>query len=220
MYQNTGARILTIVPTDILMYYVMAVDSRYDIVLLLFFFSLALNSSCPVFGSDVTQQLKDYGQRSLFLNFQTPSQCSGTVIGWNFCFFRNQRSIGETLTATVRVYRRQNDSIYLEVPNSQKNINIISESLQVFTCMSLPLKITEYFQIQENDIVAAYVPPKKYNIRALKVIGYDSSVKSLTYKTTNMVRSMCTSPNLAVVNVSTFRVESISMIHLYAQLGK
>ena len=86
--------------------------------------------------------------------------------------------------------------------------------------MSLSLESREYFQIQENDIVAACVPSKGQSTQhALKVIGYDSSVKSITYRSSRL-NSLCSSQKLAVINVSTFSLQETSLIHLNAQLGK
>ncbi len=86
--------------------------------------------------------------------------------------------------------------------------------------MSLSLGSREYFQIQENDIVAACVPSLGQSTQhALKVVGFDSSVKSITYRSSKL-NSECSSGKLAVINVATFSLQVTSLIHLNAQLGK
>lgn len=127
---------------------------------------------CTVFGTSLSEPLKNFGRTKLLLNFQSPSQCNGIVTGWNFCFYRMRKIIIEdyiSLTSIFSVYRRQfaSNNIYYEVPNSRKQVIISRKNFEKFSCLKHTLTDKEYFQIQENDIIAVCVPPNKYLVSLL-----------------------------------------------------
>ena len=57
--------------------------------------------TCPSFGTEFPRG-HDTSNEQLWLNFDTPSQCTGTAVEWRFCYhYTNAR-----VQAILRVYRR------------------------------------------------------------------------------------------------------------------
>ena len=68
--------------------------------------------SCPSFGTEFDRG-HDTSNRGLWLNFDTPSQCTGTAVEWRFCYY--YQTGDDTLQARLRVYRKNGVTDSFEV---------------------------------------------------------------------------------------------------------
>ncbi len=96
------------------------------------------------------------------MNFDSPSQCNGRVVRWNYCYWRDG-SVGDILGVKFLVYRRNvTTGVYHPVPNSLYNLTVNYENLQTmfmnFGCGNITLTSTQQFQILQNDIISAMAP--------------------------------------------------------------
>ena len=118
--------------------------------------------SCPSHevGSTARNQI---GQRDdpgpeeghVYLNMNEPAVCSGTVYGWRYCFDPDDDPPHVTVLAMYRP--QQNGSCQL-VPGSYYLLTL-EEDLDRFSCRSTTLEPSEYFTVQENDVVAVCETP-------------------------------------------------------------
>ena len=63
--------------------------------------------SCPAFGTEFAQG-HDTTRNGLWLNFDTPAQCSGTAVQWRFCYYVVYTD--DDHEVWLRVYRKNGSS--------------------------------------------------------------------------------------------------------------
>ncbi len=137
------------------------------------------DGQCPTLGTNQSFALNQYStNEGLFLNFNSPSQCTGKVTGWRFCLYSSLPT-SQSLSlfrATFVIYRRQqlSSSIYSVVPRSDFVTTITNANLQQpfsqFGCLEAMLEPENWFNIQENDVVATCIRIQ----RNLYLMGRDS----------------------------------------------
>lgn len=115
--------------------------------------------SCPVIGDD--RSSADFSARTRarpYMNVDAPSQCNGTVIGWNYCYYRTGSS-GNRLGARFLVYRQSHTAagVYEQVPNSIYTLVLDYDDLTSRGCNNITLNKNEQFQILKNDIVSVCI---------------------------------------------------------------
>ncbi len=168
------------------------------------------------------------------MNFESPSQCRGSVTGWRFCYYRNiDDDFGDIrdsqeFVAIFIVYRRQNaaSNNYIPVPGSVREKRIQWRVIKTsrFQCMYENLSTNEYFEIQENDIVGACIKDTFFlnPVDPLLLIGTSSGSSVLTYQWDRSGYGLCSSFQYGFIDTSTgdFGIRSTSTLHLYANIGQ
>ena len=121
--------------------------------------SMGFMQSCPSHEVGSTAQ-NQIGQRrgpeegQVYLNMNEAAVCNGTVYGWRYCFDPDGDDPPHTLV--LAMYRPQQNGSYQLVPGSYYQLAI--NQGQNFSCRSTTLEPSEYFTVQENDVVAFCEP--------------------------------------------------------------
>ena len=92
----------------------------------------------------------------VYLNIKEASLCNGTVYGWRYCFDPDGDDPPHELV--LAMYRPQQNGSYQLVPGSYYPLTMEEEDLNMFSCRLTPLEPSEYFRVQENDVVAFCEP--------------------------------------------------------------
>ena len=113
--------------------------------------------SCPLFGDDREYSGVALRLARLFMNFDAPSQCSGTVTQWNYCYnLSGDRD--KTFGVKFMVYRESDVAeVYNVVPGSNYTLLRSYSQLQGQDCGTVELSSSERFHIQPNDIISACI---------------------------------------------------------------
>ena len=130
-----------------------------DLMLLYLVETASQSQSCPVFGRNGSLTSPS-DREGLFMNFNTPSQCNGTVTSWNYCYYRGRGEDGDLLEVKFMVYRQNTTTsgMYNLVPNSLYNLRLNYSDLENNGCHNILLSTTQQFQILQNDVVSACLP--------------------------------------------------------------
>ena len=113
--------------------------------------------SCPSREIGSTAHTNQIEQRRypdeghVYLNINEAAVCSGTVYGWRYCFGPDNN--GPPTSSVLAVYRPQQNGSYQLVPWSYYLLTV-EERPDPFLCRSTTLQPSEYFTVQENDVVA------------------------------------------------------------------
>ena len=92
----------------------------------------------------------------VYLNMNEPAVCNGTVFGWRYCYDQDGAPPHDQ-ALVLAMYRPQQNGSYQLVPGSYYQLTI-EEDLDRFSCRSTTLEPSEYFTVQENDVVAFCEP--------------------------------------------------------------
>ena len=85
----------------------------------------------------------------MYLNLNKAAACNGTVTGWRYCFDPDDDQQQQLIIA---MYRPQQNGTYKLIPGSYRQLD---EGLEEsYTCRNITLQTSEYFTVQENDVVA------------------------------------------------------------------
>lgn len=197
----------------------------------------AQSHGCPVFGTDQSTGLSRSTEERVFLNFEAPSQCQGTVASWSFCHYRSEENDNSESSnsnsnsnningsplygAEFLVFRRSTttSNIYELVAESKTSNLLPSSSVSDFSCLTV--EASQSFEIQENDVVGACVWNQGTDVRPLYVVG-DTNDNSANQRLYHYGGSNdCTNSQLQ--NISTthndFQQKSEWKLHLYANTG-
>ena len=190
------------------------------------------SQTCPRFGTDgqglsgSENRFRD--DRRLFLNFESPAQCNGTVTSWRYCYYYDDdddniedHANSQQYGAKFLVYRRSDSSdSYQPVANSTKLVSVTKSDLNFnsVTCLTVTLAANEQFQIQTNDIIAACVIDNN-PYRELRIIRRNSDQDSYQYN--RMGYEDCTTQQLQTVDTQLrdFRVRSRYGLLLYVNIN-
>ena len=187
--------------------------------------------SCPSFGTDQSSRLSKSSEERIFMNFEAPSQCTGNVTSWRFCYYRNinddfdEISNSRDFEAVFLIYRRESmtSDNYVTVVGSVREKALQWSVVQSsrFTCMDEVLSPEEYFEIQQNDIVGACIKDVGSDYPLL-LVGTSSGSNFQTYQLDRRGYQDCTSVRTNIVDTShsSFRQRSTSTLHLFANIGK
>ena len=122
--------------------------------------------------SNQNDQVRDPEEGHVYLNINEAAVCSGTVYGWRYCFGPDLNRSPTRLV--LAMYHQQNGSYHL-VPGSRYPLTVEELPGPNFLCRSTTLQPSEYFTVQENDVVAFCEP---YNTPRVEVF-YERSGNSL-----------------------------------------
>ena len=117
--------------------------------------SPGLSQLCPTYEAGFTGQNmydREYPNLGeLYLNFEEVSPCAGTVYGWHYCFDPDNDSPPRGIV--LAMYSQREDNSYQLVPGSYYQLRV-NEEIESFACRNITLEPSEYFSIQEGDVVA------------------------------------------------------------------
>ena len=102
------------------------------------------------------------------------------------------------------------------MPQSMTQVSIAPNSVQNYVCLSETLKPIDYFEIQENDVVAACLPTRRSKVSSLSVVGYQKGIRSVIYQSP----LDCLSSKAYTVDFSKLSFLNSSIIHLNADTGR
>ena len=85
----------------------------------------------------------------MYLNLDQKAMCSGTVYGWRYCFDPDD---GEESELVLAMYRPQPNDRYQLISGSYYELRL--GHYENFTCRNITLTPSEYFTVQQNDVVA------------------------------------------------------------------
>ena len=150
------------------------------------------------------------------MNFDTPSQCEGTVTQWNYCY----AIINSNVHNGVRflVYRETNESgVYSVVPGS--NYTLLRNSSELdqtgVDCESITLDSSQQFQILPNDIVSACIMNfPDVGIAPLYTISAGSEARHFS------INSRCTDTDLDNIDANVINSGFSLQLHLHATVSK
>ena len=85
----------------------------------------------------------------VYLNLDQKAMCNGTVYGWRYCFDPDDDEKNELILA---MYRPQQNGRYQLISGSYYELRL--GHYEDFTCRNISLTPSEYFTVQQNDVVA------------------------------------------------------------------
>ena len=101
-------------------------------------------------------QRRDPEEGHVYLNINEAAVCNGTVYGWTYCYGPDMHDPPYTLV--LAMYRPQQNGSYQLVPGSYYLLRVWENPGSNFLCRSTILQPSEYFTVQENDVVAYCEP--------------------------------------------------------------
>ena len=119
--------------------------------------SPGLSQLCPTYEAGFTgQDMYMYPGRyprlgQLHMNLEDVSPCAGTVYGWHYCF--DPDGVSPPYDMVLAMYSQTEDNSYQLVPGSYYELRV-NEEVEFFTCQNITLDPSEYFGVQEGDVVA------------------------------------------------------------------
>ena len=122
--------------------------------------SALADDSCPAFGTDFSRSQSTNSATGLWLNFDTPAQCTGTAVQWRFCYYLESTTKSKQ-EVWLRVYRKSGASgtydkeadYTVSVQSGNTNDAVCDGGTPSYCCDN----ITVNYQIQENDIIGVCV---------------------------------------------------------------
>ena len=177
------------------------------------------SDTCPTFGTDETSISRSREER-IFLNFEAPSQCRGSVTSWNYCHYESRDGNKEQYGAKLLVYRRSSATSddYVQVAGSVTELILLNNDVREFDCGTIAL--TQPFEIQENDIIAACVW-NEGAINPLYLVGNGASTDQYLYQYDRGMREKCKANHLQSVDTghNDFTLRRNFRLHLHADIG-
>ena len=115
-----------------------------------------VSQTCPSYtaGYTGTQAIHDSSAGRLYVN-ESPSlraPCDGTVYRWHYCYYDAQTE--NDLEVAFGAYRAQTDGRYYLRTGSYHLLHLDTRE-NAFTCDTVDLAESDYFQIYEDDRVGA-----------------------------------------------------------------
>ncbi len=166
------------------------------------------------FGSNITDPFDGNSSVGLFLNPESRAQCNGTVTAYHYCYYDN------TGMVVFFMVFRDNGNEYSIVEGSHQRVTRTDAQVNGFGCDVVQLNLTQQFQVQENDFIAACTVDRDDLMnRPLRV--YASSENEL-YRLLRLRSSIgsCLSTELSTIMISDVEKVDDFALHLYADIGK
>ena len=138
--------------------------------------SPGLSQLCPTYEAGFTGQNRDRirypAPGRLYMNLEEVSPCAGTVYGWHYCF--DPDGVSPPYDMVLAMYSQTEDNPYQLVPGSYYELRV-NEEVESFTCRNITLDPSEYFSVQEGDVVAICREVNKNNVVGLyfELQGHD-----------------------------------------------
>ena len=118
--------------------------------MIIFTVSVVIASSSCLAGTTTTDGARrDPEEGVVYLNVNKAAACNGTVTGWRYCFDPDDDPQQQLIIA---MYRPQLNGTYKLIPGSYRQLDEGFE--ESYTCRNITLQPSEYFTVQENDVVA------------------------------------------------------------------
>ena len=140
----------------------------------------------------------------VYLNLRDKALCSGTVYAWRCCFIASTDE--PPLELVLAMYRPQSSGFYQLVPGSRYHLQFF-ETFDSFTCRDIVLQPSEYFTVQENDVVAFC---EEFNINRVQV--YLSEPGSSVW---HWNAGGCSESSLSLTGTLTQMTDRVFMISAY-----
>jgi len=116
---------------------------------------------CEVGSTDQSSSPISATRVGLFVDFESPAQCRGTVSSWHYHYYRGDYGdIGKNGMAKFMVYRQNRFHInqYDMVPGSSIDVNITCDSTENgLSCNDGYLENSKLFEVQENDVLGVCI---------------------------------------------------------------
>ena len=175
--------------------------------------------TCPVFGTDLTER-RHPTRAGLFLNFENPAQCNGTAKAWHYCYYGKAITDPSVFAADFVVYRKTslNSNEYERV--ALKSVVKSQDDLQStgFHCETVTLEQSEYFEVQEDDIIGACLIEEGtqtlLNILSHQVLGHGEVYRP------NQNTELCDPFVFETVDFGNMFEQGRHVVHLYINIGK
>ena len=177
--------------------------------------------TCPVFGTDLTEKKQASPSRAgLFLNFESPAQCNGMARAWHYCYYGKDITDPFVFAADFVVYRKTslNSNVYERV--ALKSVVKSPDELQStgFHCETVTLEQSEYFEVQEDDIIGACLiedgTQTRINILSHLVNGHGEVYRP------NQNTELCDPSLFEMVDFGSMFEQARHVVHLYINIGK
>ena len=169
--------------------------------------------TCSVYtaGSKDTNQNNVDTNAAIYVNRRTQEEakCSGTVYAWHYCYYPDNSETNLEVAFGVfsftNMYTLRNGSYHLLHLDMRES---------VFTCDTLTLNPSEYFQIQEGDRVGACLK-QNGNVDYLDILRHrNRRVHSWESD------GSCTESDVAISPIITNSHRQDRMLHLYVDISK
>ncbi len=152
----------------------------------------------------------------LFLNFENRAQCNGTVTAYYYCYY--DLSSANRMNAFFMVFR-ENGNEYSLVEGSHREVTRTRSQVDGFGCNVEQLELTQRFEVQENDIVAACtVDPPGNGKGHLHVYASNTQGHTL-HKLSNFDINSRDSCSVTEVNTIAGTEEVEFALHVFAEIG-
>ena len=187
---------------------------------------------CPVVGTNLTVPLTpraDLELRGVYMNFETPSQCTGNVTAWRFCYYVPDFATDQSrvFKAKFRTYRKSLDAptIYELVSGSSKTIEFTfgRNKSNSFECFVENIPADQQFIIQENDIIGACLWLRDRDmIFPLGLVGFnETNQEEFLYHYDKENYGHCENDRIDEIDTmdNEFMNTNHDRLHLYADIG-
>ena len=111
---------------------------------------LCPSAGTTVFNPNMNGRV-DPNEGTVYLNLNERVECSGTVHGWSYRIIPDRDA--PPVELILAMYRPQLDGTYQLVPGSYYQLRV-EESFNRITKREVELHPSEYFSVQQNDVVA------------------------------------------------------------------
>ena len=190
--------------------------------------SLIILPNCSMTGTTDSCRIGQRQQASLerstlvglFLNFEHPAQCRGTVSKWRYCYYRAEGSYNDNdkFKAKIMVYRqnRSHNNQYERVSRSIIDLSIKWEKIEhSYNCKMK----NKQFEILENDIIGACIIDHDNN-HPLHLVGATEGSNLSTYQLSQDGSEECTASQVQNIdtNRSIFIKQHTIFLHVYADI--
>ena len=186
-----------------------------------------VNCQCGRIGTTVQTQFTAVRDHRFYLNINNPAPCSGTVMRWNFCYYRPLSTSEMSYRAIAAVYRpRRNSSDgsvhYQRITDRVYNIvrggsPIRNNPNRVFECRN---PNPPDFDIQAGDVLGACIfEPADTNRQTrgqLDIVGEASGYSLLEM---NDVSGCTTSTIPSDISRSQLSIVNSRILYLYADIA-
>ena len=113
--------------------------------------SFCWTETCQV-GEHGVQQVREWARRNtVYINTIDPASCDGVVYGWRLCF----RSAIAGAVIRMSMYRRAGEGDSYHLVNGSVYELTLQSRISSYTCNDRFLDESEYFSVEQGDMVAA-----------------------------------------------------------------
>ena len=173
--------------------------------------NVGVDTSCRV-GHNPTQS-GHFIRAQTYLNRQFPAECDGWITAWNYCYYRSGVFEGNTYTATVAVWRFNNDtSQYTVVEDSvtELMLQIDSRPNTDIYCRQEMLDPEYHIRIRQGDIIGVLLP----TTNAIPMIGNNNMDGYEIW----VNETAALAPDPSNISLSSLSAE-LRSVHLYADIS-